>query len=133
MTEMTINLPHDVAARLAPIEERLPQLLRQIAQAVPADRPEASVSQPAVAYPVYNEFLNFLMTAPSPQEIIKFKASPTAQLRLRELLDKNRETVLTDAEQSELDAYEQVDYVMTMLKAKAHNQLQQTGQAGRNE
>lgn len=124
MTEVTIQVPQDIATRLAPIQQHLPQLLRQIAQAVPTDRPEEATAQPVTDYPVYNEFLNFLMTAPSPQAIVGFKTSPETQNRLRELLEKNQEAQLTEMEQSELDAYEQVDYVMTLLKAKARSQLQ---------
>ena len=119
MTEVTVKLSQDVAARLAPIQDRLPALLRQIAQAVPADRPEATESASMSASPVYNELLDFLMTAPSPQAIINFKISPLAQERLHDLLQKNREAQLTDAEQNELDAYEQVDHMMTLLKARA--------------
>jgi hypothetical protein len=124
MTEVTIQVPQDIAIRLAPIQQHLPRLLRQIAQAVPTDRPEETGSQPVTAHPVYNEFLNFLMAAPSPQAIVNFKISLPTQNRLRELLEKNREAQLTEMEQSELDAYEQVDYVMTLLKAKARTQLQ---------
>jgi hypothetical protein len=43
------------------------------------------------------------MTAPSPQDIIDFFASENAQLRLRYLLDANRENPLTDAERTEFD------------------------------
>lgn len=123
MTEVIIQLPQDIATRLAPIQQHLPQLLSQIAQAVPADCPEELAAQFVTTHPVYNEFLNFLMTRPSPQEIVNFKTSSATQNRLRELLEKNQELQLTQMEQSELDAYEQVDYVMTLLKAKAHNQL----------
>ncbi len=125
MTELTLHISNDTAARLAPIQQQLPQLLQQIAQSVPVDRPAAVASPPKTAYPVYNEFLDFLLTAPSPQEIMAFKVSAAAQSRLRELLEKNRDNRLTDAEQGELDAYEQGEYVMTLLKAKAHRQLKQ--------
>lgn len=124
MTEITIQLPQDIVTRLSPVQDNLPQLLKQIAQAVPTDRPEEIGSQTAVAYPVYNEFLNFLLTAPSPEEVVSFKVTAATQNRLRELLAKNEESTLTESEQSELDAYEQVEYVMTLLKAKAHSQLQ---------
>ena len=69
MTEVIIQLPQDIATRLAPIQQHLPQLLSQIAQAVPADRPEELTAQFVATHPVYNEFLNFLMTGPSPQSL----------------------------------------------------------------
>ena len=126
MTELTLQVSDDIAARLAPIQQQLPRLLQQIAQSVPMDRSTASAFPPMSTHSVYNEFLDFLLTAPTPQEIMDFKVSAATQSRLRELLEKNREGGLTDAEQGELDAYEQVEHVMTLLKAKAHRQLKRS-------
>lgn len=125
MIELTVQLPDDVAARLAPVQHQLPLLLQQIAQSVPVDRPAESTLQPPTAYPIYNEMLDFLLTAPSPQEIVNFKASAAVQSRLGELLVKNREATLTEDEQAELDAYEQVEHIITLLKARASVQLRQ--------
>lgn len=125
MIEMTVQIPNDIAARLAPIQQHLPLLLRQIARSVPGDRPAEADAAPLTAYPVYNELLDFLVAAPSPQDIVNFKVSAAAQSRLRQLLEKNQEAALTDAEQAELDAYEQVEHVMTLLKARASGQARQ--------
>jgi hypothetical protein len=125
MIELTVQLSNEVAARLAPVQHHLPHLLQQIAQSVPVDRPAESTSNPPTAYPIYNEMLDFLVNAPSPQEIIDFKASTAVQSRLGELLIKNRESTLTESEQAELDAYEQVEHIVTLLKAKAYAQLRQ--------
>jgi hypothetical protein len=46
--------------------------------------------------------------------------SGPVQDRLRELLDKNREEGLTEAENAELDVFESVEDLMGLLKAKAH-------------
>ena len=126
MTELTLQVSDDIAAQLAPIQQQLPRLLQQIAQSVPMDRLEASAFSSMRTDSVYNEFLDFLLTAPAPQEIMDFKVSAATQSRLGELLEKNREDGLTDAEQGELDAYEQVEYVVTLLKAKAHRQLKRS-------
>lgn len=127
MTELTLQVSDDIAAQLMLIQGQLPRLLQQIAQSMPVDRPEASAF-PAMNtqdVDVYNEFLDFLLSAPVPQEIIDFRVSDATQYRLSDLLEKNREDTLTVAEQGELDAYEQVEYVMTLLKAKAYRQLNQ--------
>ncbi len=68
----------------------------------------------------YVEVLDFLAGDPSLQEIMSFKVSEDAQDRLRELLDKNREDRLTNAEEAELNLYEQIEHVMILLKAHAH-------------
>ena len=75
---------------------------------------------------VQDEVLNFLLTSPSPQQIINFHASDTAQERLRYLLEANRNGTLTEAEAAELDEASQMNHFVTMLKAKAHQKLNGT-------
>jgi hypothetical protein len=124
MVELTVQVSKEVAARLEPILQNLPALLQQIALSVPADTvPDRAVADRSAATPVYREILNFLVLGPPPQAIWEFKASAAAQERLQQLLEKNREAMLSSAEQAELDAYEQVDYLMTLLKARAYHQL----------
>ena len=133
MVELTVQLPEDVAARLAPIHERLPDLLRQIAQSVPQDRLAESSTRPATDFPVYAEVLDFLVTSPTPEAIVDFKVSASIQARLRELLEKNQEDVLSEEEQAELDAYEQIDHLVTLLKARAHSQIRRQSTAQPDE
>jgi hypothetical protein len=59
-----------------------------------------------------------LVTRPTPQDILAFKVSPLAQNRLILLLDKNREGSLTASEVAELDAYEQLEHLMILMKAR---------------
>jgi hypothetical protein len=125
MVELTIKVSDDVASRLAPIHHHLPALLQQIAQAVPQDSVSERAVRPAASFPVYTQILDFLVATPSPQDIIAFKVSAETQARLGELLEKNREDTLTESEQAELDAFEQIDHIMSLLKAKANRQLKQ--------
>jgi hypothetical protein len=74
---------------------------------------------------VQDEVMEFLLTSPSPQQIIDFHASDVAQERLRYLLEANRSGTLTEAETAELDDAEQIDHFVTLLKAKAHLKLKQ--------
>jgi hypothetical protein len=127
MVEFTVQVSEALAERLEPVRDRLPVLLQQIAQALPHDATlgelSLKLSQAETASPAYMEVLDFLMTSPSPQEIIDFKISPATQTRLGELLEKNREEALTDLEQAELDAFEQIEHVMVLLKARARRLL----------
>ena len=65
----------------------------------------------------------FLLTSPTPQQIIAFRASDEAQERLRYLLDANRNGTLTDDEASELDEASNVNHFMMGLKARAHKAI----------
>lgn len=69
------------------------------------------------------ETLDLLLSRPTPEEIIRFKASKTAQLRLEKLLEKNREDRLNEEETLELDVYQQVNHFMILLKARARSAL----------
>jgi hypothetical protein len=68
----------------------------------------------------YAEVLDFLLTRPTPHDILAFKVSDAAPARLRLLLDRNREEALSATEKAELDLYEQLEHLMILLKAKAY-------------
>ncbi len=118
--ELTLQVPNRVAQRLEPIRDRLPALLSQIAEAQPPFYSPPVMTRPVNIPLAYAEVIEFLVSGPPPREIISFKVSEKAQARLRKLLDKNRESLLTSAEQAELDLYEQIEHVMILLKARAH-------------
>jgi hypothetical protein len=124
MAELTIQVPDELAQRLEPFRDRLPELLTLAVETI---LPSTSSSDllPSVANPTdtpiaYAEVLDFLITRPTPQKIVAFKVSAEAQERIRTLLDKNREGRLTEIETAELDLYEQLEHMMILLKAKAH-------------
>lgn len=122
MTELTIQVPDELALRLEPLRERLPQLLLQLLETsnpLPEVQPMAIINQKDLPK-AYLEVLDFLIKRPTPSEIAAFKASPQAQARLRFLLDKNREATLPEAEAAELDMYEQLEHLMILLKARAY-------------
>ena len=73
---------------------------------------------------IQDEVFGFLLSAPTPQNIIAFHASEAAQRRLRYLLDANRDGLLSDAERAELEEASQINHFMTRLKAKAYQSLQ---------
>lgn len=73
---------------------------------------------------IQEEVLTFLLSTPSPQDIISFQASATSQERLRYLLDANRESTLNEEERAELDEASQMNHFIILLKAKAHQEAQ---------
>lgn len=68
---------------------------------------------------IQDEVMAFLLSSPTPQQIIDFRASDGAQRRLRYLLDVNRNGTLTPEEASELEVASNVNQFMMTLKAKA--------------
>ncbi len=72
-----------------------------------------------------NEVYDFLLSMPSPEQIIAYRPSEESQIRLRYLLDANRNNQLSADDSAELDEYMQIEHFMRMLKARARqNSLQ---------
>jgi hypothetical protein len=76
--------------------------------------------------PIYQEVFVFLVSSPTPQDIIAFRPSEATQERIRELLAANKANRLTADENAELDEYEQVEHFVRMLKIHARQMLKQS-------
>lgn len=70
-----------------------------------------------------DEVLDFLVSSPTPQQIIEFHASDELQARVRYLLEKNQAVLLTVEENKELEQISQMNHLMRMLKIKARDKL----------
>lgn len=69
--------------------------------------------------PVYMELVDFVARGSTPEEVANFRPSPEAQKRVAELLQKQRESQLTDDESSELDGFVQIEHILGLARAKA--------------
>lgn len=78
-----------------------------------------------ITYPpaIFDEVFDFLVSTPTPEQIIAFKPSPEIDERLGDLLAKNKDGRLTAADHEELEAFQQMDHFMTMLKIRARQKL----------
>jgi hypothetical protein len=74
-------------------------------------------------YPVYREVLEFLVSSPTPEEIIAFRPSDATQQRAHELLEANREERLSLEERVELEEFARTNQFMSMLKIQARKKL----------
>ncbi|MDM9383489.1 hypothetical protein QUB80_22640 [Chlorogloeopsis sp. ULAP01] len=121
MAKLTIQIPDELAQRLEPLQNRLPELLWRLLDTEPGQTTQQPlVSAETINIPeIYQEVLDFLLKRPTPEEIIAFKVSEQAQRRLQALLEKNRSGSLTSMEIAELDVYEQLEHLMILLKARA--------------
>ncbi|NJK69313.1 MAG: hypothetical protein HC941_24825 [Microcoleus sp. SU_5_3] len=126
MATITLQIPDELAQRLEPLQNRLPELLWQLLELTKKPitiEPEVKTHTADIPE-VYREVLDFLIQTPTPQDILSFKVSQNAQTRLQILLDKNREATLTPMEIAELDVYEQLEHLMILLKARAYSAIQ---------
>ena len=115
MAHITIEVSEELAERLTPVRDRLPEVLAYgLDQLSP------------VPNEVYRYILDFLASNPSPQAIIDFKLNQTMQERISELLDKNRANELTAEESAELDSYERLNRFVRKFKIQAMKDVQVT-------
>ena len=112
MAELTIQIPDDLAERLQPVQNQLIEIIE-------LGLSEISRSQNAL----HSEVIEFLASGPAPQAIIDFHPSAEARARVVDLLNKNQRGTLSAEEQGELDQYENLDFIMTLVKARARRHL----------
>jgi hypothetical protein len=71
----------------------------------------------------HEEIINFIAAGPTTESVAAFKASPEAKARVADLIHREKTDGLTPDEQAELDAYEELEHIMIMAKARAHQLL----------
>ncbi len=123
MTTITLEIPDELAAQVAALRGRLPDLLTRALKSETAEKKDQA-NGAGVSAPLYREITDFLASNPLPEQIAAFKSSHSAQERLEDLLDKNREEGLTADETAELDAYLQARDLIILLKANAQPDAQ---------
>jgi hypothetical protein len=105
MATLTIEIPDELMEQLAPVRDQLPELLHRCL---------APSTLPAQ---VYRYILNFLASQPSPAQIAAFRPTQTMQNRLKYLLDRSKNDLLTAEETQELEEYEQIEHLIILLKS----------------
>jgi hypothetical protein len=69
--------------------------------------------------PIFDHFIDFLVEKASPQEILAFRIPEADAQRAMDLLDKQDAGDLTAEEASEMDQMQQIDRLISILKARA--------------
>jgi len=113
MTQMTLELPDELAQRVRPMGAWLPTVLEL-----------SLLGFTTLAAVTAAEVIEFLSRNPSPSEVLGYQASERSQDRLRRLLALNGAGLLGEREQRELSELEQVEHVVVMLKAQATGHAQ---------
>lgn len=112
MTTLTVDVSEKVAERIAPMQRWLSTILELTL---------LGLRTSAIA--TVTEIIEFLAQDPTPQEIFGYHVSERAQLRMRKLLALNREGLLSESEQLELDEMEKIQHVIIMFKADIAEQI----------
>ncbi len=108
--ELTVTIPEDLATRLRPVKDRLPQILELGLRELHSSPP---------SYEGLTDVLEALARLPSPEEVLALRPSPALQSRVEELLDKNRSTGLSTDERREWEQYQYVEHLVRMAKGRA--------------
>ena len=71
----------------------------------------------------FDEALQFLCAATTPEEVLGFQLSDETRTRIQFLLEAKRRGRLTAKEQAELQAFQEVALYVHMRKVQAHKRL----------
>jgi hypothetical protein len=110
LMELTLTIPDELAMRLGPISDRLPQILELGLREMDADCGD---------FAGLADVLEVLASLPSPSEVLALRPSSALQQRIETLLSKNRSGGLSEAEQVEWQQYQYVEHLVRVAKAQA--------------
>jgi len=68
----------------------------------------------------YEEVIEFIAAGTSPDSLISFRPSDAAKQRVAYLIQLEKTTGLSPDEESELEHYLQLEHIMRLAKARAH-------------
>lgn len=109
--QISLDIPEELALRLNPLQDQLPQILEMGLREWNADA-QSGFSGLA-------EILEFLATLPTPEEILDLKPSSALQQSIQEILEKSKTVGLTAEEERSWQQYEYVEHLVRIAKAKA--------------
>ena len=82
--------------------------------------PEYQMSAPS---PVYLEIIDFIAAGTTPEAVTHFQPSEQAQQRVSELIEREREQLLSPDDRAELDHFMELEHILRMAKARARQIL----------
>jgi hypothetical protein len=112
--ELTLTIPDELATRLEPVSERLPQILELGLREIDA----ACGDFAGLA-----DVLEVLARLPSPDEVLALRPSAAVQQRIEVLLAKGANGGLSQVEQLEWRQYQYVEHLVRIAKAQASLRL----------
>lgn len=71
----------------------------------------------------FEEIVEFLTSAPKPEDILAFKPSRGTKAKLNQLLKKNTDGQLSEIEQKELDQFLLLEHLMRLAKGRGKQKV----------
>jgi hypothetical protein len=68
----------------------------------------------------YEEIIEFIAAGTTPDTVVSFRPSAATKSRVSELINQEKTTGLSSEDKSELDNYMQLEHLMRLAKARAH-------------
>ena len=115
--EITVSIPEELALRLQPVEQKLPQILELGIR--------AWNMQGELVFADLNDVLEALASLPTPEEVLALRPSPALQERIEDLLEKSHSGSLSPGEQRAWEQYQYMEHLVRMAKARAALKLKQ--------
>ena len=109
--EITLTVSDDLAARLRPVQDRLPEVLELGLRELQAAGQQGVTG--------LAEVLETLAALPTPQDVLALRPSAALQERIDALLEKNQQSGFAPDEQSEWERYRFAEHLMRLAKARA--------------
>lgn len=72
---------------------------------------------------VYDEIIEFIASGTTPDSVINFKLSDSAQERLEDLVYQHKIGKITPEDKKELDNFLVLEHIMTLAKARAYKYI----------
>ncbi len=73
---------------------------------------------------LYEEIIDFIAAGTTPEAVVAFRPSNSAQRRVAELVERSKDGSISSDEESELEDYLQLEHIMIMAKARARQHTQ---------
>jgi hypothetical protein len=116
--QITLEVPDNIGQQLQQFGDRLPEILDRAMQ-------ELVLPENATMFRDEQHILEMLASQPRPEEIFALRPAPELQVRMSELLDRNKSGSLSRQDETELDRYFLLEHLVRLAKAHAYRQLQQ--------
>ena len=113
--ELTIDLPENLAVRLNSNRRNLSRIVEAGLREVQANE--------STGYKSLSDVLEFLASLPTPNAILDLRPSEEHEDRIGEVLRKNREEGLDEADERFWASYEFIEHIVRMAKAAAKSKL----------
>jgi len=108
MMHLTLEVPEQLGRRLQHFRDRWVEILEMGLEQIAATQ-----------VGLHSEVIDLLARGPSPEEIIAFRPSEEAVVRVSTLLERNQEGALSPDERAELEQYKNLDLLFSLIKAQA--------------